>query len=46
MIGYIIEELRRVLIDRVVGELLGDLSARDVQMIIFGMVICLLVMQS
>jgi len=44
LIEIFITELRRVLIDKMVTELLGELSPRDVTMIIIGMIATLLIL--
>ena len=45
LIEWVASELRRLLVDRVVNELLGELSTRDIQMILFGVILTLLIME-
>jgi hypothetical protein len=45
LFDVIITELRTALTARIVREMLDDLSARDVKLIIFGMILTLLILQ-
>lgn len=45
MIEWIVSELRRVLIDQIVMAMVGELSPRDIQMILFGMILTLLILE-
>jgi len=45
LIEWIASELRRLLVDRLANELLGELTTRDIQMITFGVILTLLILE-
>ena len=45
LIQLIMSELRQAILDKLVGDLVGELSNRDVQMMIMGAILTLLIIE-
>ena len=43
IISVIIKEIQRVVIEKLAIDILGELTSRDIQMIILGMIVMLLI---